>query len=93
MEYKLLLYRLAQESLHNIVKHAQAHQVSVELVWQEDQIYLTIHDDGKGFDTTIPAQGLGLRSMQERITQVEGELKVSSKPGEGTIISAQIPLK
>jgi signal transduction histidine kinase len=93
MEQKLLLYRITQEALHNIVKHAQAHKVAIELIQEKDQISLTIQDDGKGFDTRIPSQGLGLRSMLERITQVDGELNVSSKSGEGTVISAQIPLK
>jgi signal transduction histidine kinase len=93
MEFKLLLYRLTQEALHNVVKHAQAHQVTIELLWREDQISMTIRDDGKGFETKIPSQGLGLRSMLERILQVNGELNVSSKPGEGTVISAHIPLR
>lgn len=93
MELKLLLYRIAQEALHNIVKHAQAHQVVLELVWIGDQISLTIRDDGKGFDPAVPSQGLGLRSMQERVAQVDGRFEVISIPGEGTVISTLIPLR
>jgi signal transduction histidine kinase len=93
MELKLLLYRITQEALHNIVKHAQAHKVAIELVWEEDQISLIIRDDGKGFDIESPSQGLGLRSMRERIAQVNGQFELISKFEEGTMISAQIPLR
>ena len=93
MELKFLLYRVTQEALHNVVKHAQANQVAVDLTWQEDQISLAIRDDGKGFDPHTQSQGLGLRSMRERVMLVGGEFDVYSKPGEGTVISAKIPLK
>jgi len=93
LDLKLLIYRLAQEALHNIVKHAQARRVDFELTCQANRIDLKIQDDGRGFDTTLPAQGLGLRSMQERVAQVDGLFEVISEPGEGTVIAAQIPLE
>jgi signal transduction histidine kinase len=92
LDIKLILYRLAQEALHNIVKHAEAHKVDFELACNDNWINLKIRDDGKGFDAMIPSQGLGLRSMQERIAQVNGQLEVISSPGTGTMISAQIPI-
>jgi signal transduction histidine kinase len=92
LDAKLLMYRVAQEALHNIVKHAQASQVDLELACRENWVSLVIRDDGLGFDTMIPSQGLGLRSMRERISQASGQFEVKSEPGKGTEIMAQIPL-
>ncbi|MCJ7624300.1 MAG: GAF domain-containing sensor histidine kinase, partial [Anaerolineaceae bacterium] len=92
LDEKLLFYRLAQEALHNIVKHAQARQVDFELTCQENWIRLRIQDDGRGFDTLIPSQGLGLRSMQERVAQADGHFEVTSEPGKGTLLTIHLPL-
>jgi signal transduction histidine kinase len=91
-ELKLLVFRLIQESLHNIVKHAHAQNVKLAISCQDKLIQLCIQDDGRGFDTGIPSKGLGLRSMQERVEQVNGHFNVTSFPGEGTIISVDFPL-
>jgi signal transduction histidine kinase len=92
LEVKLLLYRIAQESLHNVVKHARARHVWLELSGQTDWIRLSIRDDGQGFDKSSPTQGLGLLSMRERVAGVDGVFQVSSAPGEGTLIEVRIPL-
>lgn len=90
---KLLLYRITQEALHNIVKHAQALRGRLELSYHQAGIRLSVQDDGKGFDPQAPSQGLGLRSMQERLEEVKGVLDIKSSPGEGTAILAWVPLE
>jgi signal transduction histidine kinase len=92
IEKKLLLYRVLQESLHNIAKHAQARHVNVTLLSQPDLVRLQVQDDGRGFDATMPSTGLGLRSMQERVEQGGGTFEVISAPGFGTSIVVQLPL-
>jgi NarL family two-component system sensor histidine kinase LiaS len=84
------LYRLAQEALANVSKHAEARQVEVELACTENAITLEVADDGRGFDPAAAAgKGLGLRSMRERIESLGGELTVDSAPGTGTRIVAR----
>jgi PAS domain S-box-containing protein len=91
------LYRLTQEALHNIAKHAAARHVSVLLERRADQAVLIIEDDGCGFVvdnvSTEPARGgLGLVSMRERATLVSGEFHIESAPGQGTSIYVRIPM-
>ena len=91
--YNITLYRLLQEALNNIVKHANATHAWVEVTAEDDIIALTIQDNGRGFDQmeTKP-DGMGLASMNERVTIAGGNLKISSTPERGTIISAEFPL-
>ena len=95
---ELTLYRILQEALENVEKHARARHVTVGLTKQGDNVQLTIRDDGIGFDPVhLPARrkarsGLGLLSMRERATYVGGDLNVKSALGTGTTILAQIPL-
>jgi signal transduction histidine kinase len=89
---KEALYRIAQEALHNVVKHAQAKRVDFALAVDDHHVTLTIRDDGTGFEVgTFPGH-LGLRSMHERAEALGGMLEVSSEPGAGTTIRAQLPL-
>jgi signal transduction histidine kinase len=91
--YNITLYRLLQEALNNIIKHAQATHVWVDLSMEDDAIVLTIQDNGKGFDTSqAKTNGIGLSSMNERVTIAGGTLNISSTPERGTIITAQFPL-
>jgi PAS domain S-box-containing protein len=88
------LYRIAQEALHNTVKHAEAHMVSVSLSQTRDTVILEVRDDGVGFDPAGAFPGhLGLRSMQERVKQLGGVLSIESAPGHGTTISARVPAR
>jgi signal transduction histidine kinase len=88
------LYRIAQEALHNTVKHAEAHMVSLSLIQTRDTVILEVRDDGVGFDPAGAFPGhLGLRSMQERIKQLGGVLSIESAPGHGTTISARVPAR
>ena len=85
---------LCREALTNIVKHAKAHQVKIELWWTVEYLIVTIADDGCGFDTNAPRPNtsFGLRIMQERAAQLAGILSMQSGPGLGTMLTLQIPL-
>ncbi len=90
---KEALYRIGQEALHNMVKHARATHVAVTMVCTAQQIALTICDNGVGFDPGGDFPGhLGLRSMRERVMRLGGELTISSASGQGTTICATVPV-
>ncbi|MGH3087458.1 MAG: PAS domain S-box protein [Rubrobacteraceae bacterium] len=92
LEAKEALYRIAQEALHNTVKHARAGKVDLRLECGETGIALEVSDDGAGFDTAAPFSGrLGLKSMRERAERLGGTLRVESHPGEGAVIRVRIP--
>src|SRR5438270_7441953 len=91
METKHALYRVAQEALHNIVKHARASMVVLRLAGETNEIILEVRDNGKGFDPAGPFPGhLGLRSMRERVTKIGGTLSIESVPGQGTCIEVRM---
>ncbi|HEV2744056.1 MAG TPA: histidine kinase [Rubrobacter sp.] len=93
LEIKEALYRIAQESLHNIVKHARASSVEIKMESDSGRVTLEISDDGIGFDANGEFPGhLGLRSMRERVSRLNGRLKMESAPGKGTRICTHIPL-
>jgi len=90
--YNITLYRVLQEALTNIVKHAQASQVWVDLSVEDDIVNLTIQDNGIGFSKEKPSSnGIGLTGLHERITIAGGTLNINSTPRHGTILSAQFP--
>ena len=82
------IYRVAQESVTNVAKHAKAKTLTVNLEYIEEKVALTVHDDGVGFDVEKrdKANHYGLEGMQERAQLVVGELTVISRPGEGTTV-------
>lgn len=91
----LCLYRVTQESLTNILKHARATQIHVSLTGEKDLICLLVKDNGKGF-TPMEAPGkpgLGLVSMRERVRLIRGEITIESQPGQGTTIEVKAPFK
>jgi signal transduction histidine kinase len=91
--YNITLYRTLQEALTNVVKHARASQVWVDLSMEEDQVTLTVQDNGIGLKAKkTGTNGIGLAGLRERITIAGGTLTVSSVPKRGTILSAQFPL-
>jgi len=89
LPFEQVYYRIAQEALENIVKHAQASQVTLSLTVDDSVISLRIEDNGKGFETQEERSldTLGIRGMQERAAECGGELTVSSKPDKGTSIN------
>ncbi len=89
---KEVVYRVAQEALHNVVKHAQAHELTVKLTCDAHCLVLIVCDDGIGFDPDASHPGhLGLRSMGERAASVGGSVRVTSAPGAGTTIQLLVP--
>ncbi|RVT78286.1 tetratricopeptide repeat-containing sensor histidine kinase [Flavobacterium sufflavum] len=90
---KINLYRIIQESLQNINKYANATTIKVELKKQENNIILTITDDGVGFNVNLKKKGIGLQNMISRAKECNGDFNVKSKKGEGTTIMVTIPLE
>lgn len=93
--YNITLYRALQEALTNVIKHAQASQVWVDLSVEEDTVNLTVQDNGIGFgeEGEPRSNGIGLAGLRERIMIAGGTLNISSTPKRGTILSAQFPLE
>ncbi|MBA3874659.1 MAG: GAF domain-containing sensor histidine kinase [Anaerolineae bacterium] len=88
------LYRILQEALTNIGRHAQAHQVNVQLMVMPEQVQLKISDDGRGFDPDhVATNHFGLIGMNERVKLLSGKLQVSSSPGAGTELEISVPLE
>lgn len=90
-----VLFRVAQEALTNLARHAQVKQGSMELIYTENNVTLRVSDRGRGFDpaqTFHPPHGWGLAGMKERLEAVGGTLDVFSAPGQGTLIEACVPL-
>lgn len=89
------LYRVAQEGLNNVVKHARSQNVFIHLQYDDHAVCLTLKDDGIGFDADMASRdgGIGLRGMQERVHRMGGELSIESAPGRGTRLRAMIPIK
>jgi signal transduction histidine kinase len=98
-ETEIAIYRVCQEALNNIIKHANARTASLRLVYSHPMIILTIRDDGHGlskqatFSYRSGSSGLGLLGMRERIASVGGTLEFSSQKGDNTTVRATIPLQ
>jgi signal transduction histidine kinase len=87
------VYRISEEALNNVVKHAAARRVDVALICSHPHLILTIRDDGAGFEVPVAGQGgIGLWSMRERAVMAGGRLTVSSRPGAGTTVRAELPM-
>ncbi|HWP44023.1 MAG TPA: GAF domain-containing sensor histidine kinase, partial [Blastocatellia bacterium] len=90
------ILRLCQEALTNAMKHAEAKQVSIELRFDADSVRLRVKDDGRGFDALAPLSArdghFGLTGMRERVEQMRGRFSIDSRPNEGTLIEAAIPV-
>ncbi len=93
-ETALCIFRIAQEALQNVRKHSQAHSAEVRVEGVEGTIRLSVTDQGKGFDAgrSLRTGGIGIRSMEERVRLVNGQLEVHSRPGSGTTIAAWVPV-
>jgi signal transduction histidine kinase len=87
------LYRMVQEALTNIAKHAQAGSVSIVIGRSAAAVSAIVEDDGRGFDTAARREGMGLDGMQERLALLDGRLKIESRPGGGTTLVGEVPLR
>ena len=89
----MVLYRIVQEGLNNIARHAEALEATVDLNITPDQIQLIIEDDGRGFDPAqVPSGRFGLIGLNERIKLLGGSLGLESSPDQGTQIEIVVPL-
>lgn len=91
-EIKIEIYRVIQESLNNITKHANANQVDIQLIISDSNLNLMVEDDGVGFNpSTTLSSGLGLKNIKSRIKYLNGKIDIDSAPGRGTIVNIDIP--
>ena len=91
-QIELTIYRIAQESLTNVLKYAKAKHVDMQLLLYEDEIMLTLEDDGVGFNAQKVTDGYGLMSMKNRAAAVGGFVQIDSRPGKGTNVLLTIPI-
>ncbi len=89
---KVTLYRIVQEAIQNVVKHAAANNVTLVFSKTEKQLHLNVTDDGKGFNSTQGKKGIGLKNMEARILKHYGTLHLDSKEGEGTSINISVAI-
>ncbi|MFH6767763.1 sensor histidine kinase [Gaetbulibacter aquiaggeris] len=89
---KIHLYRIIQESLHNIYKHANANYIKIGIRLKNNVILLSITDDGSGFDVNKAKSGIGLKNINSRVNEINGEIRINSKKGEGTTVEIQVPI-
>jgi signal transduction histidine kinase len=88
-------YRLVQEALSNVIKHAEASVVAVKLIWNvgDSSVQIMVCDDGKGFDTNAqPSGSVGLIGMRERVTAIGGSIRIESNESSGTKVIFGLPL-
>ena len=92
LQIEEVLFRVSQEALANVARHSRASEVKIQLTWNEEEVGLSIGDNGQGFDTArTTGKGLGLTSMRERVEALHGRLSISSSI-EGTTVEAHVPL-
>lgn len=92
LEQELVLYRIFQESLNNVLKHARAHHVGVRLTYSYPKVILLVQDDGVGFATDQRSAGIGIIGMRERAVSMEGTLDIRSVRGKGTMVRVELPV-
>ncbi len=91
--HKIMLYRICQELLNNVSKHAEARNVIVQYCYLDDEISLSVEDDGKGFDRSkMNGESLGFRSIATRVKSLNGNFEIDSKPTQGTSILVSFPV-
>ena len=82
-----------KEALHNVVRHAGATRVSIEVRIAARELHVAIEDDGCGFDVATASEGQGLRSLERRASSLGGALQVRSSPGTGTRVAFSVPAR
>jgi two-component system sensor histidine kinase DegS len=88
-----VLFRVAQEALTNILRHARTDTASLRIFFDKDQITLTVEDQGAGFIPALKGQGFGLAGITERVELINGKLQIDSTPGKGTTITVIAPAR
>ena len=90
-DYELALYRITQELVNNVLKHAEAKNASLQIGYRDEKIILMIEDDGKGFDVTTHKEGYGLNNLDARTKLLQGTMSIDSLPGNGTSVLIEVP--
>lgn len=91
-EKELMFYRIAQELINNALKHAQAKEIFVQLQQNDEEVFLTVEDDGIGWENAEISEGSGLMNLKNRVNFLKGNLEISSKIGDGTSAYINIPV-
>ncbi len=91
-DQKLMIFRILQEQTNNIIKYADAKNVNITLKEVHSQVFLSITDDGKGFDTSVESKGIGFVNVYNRVDAFGGEVKLISSPGKGCALEIVFPL-
>jgi len=93
-DFELSIYRIVQELVQNVIKHARAPEAKVQLVFHETQLCVTVEDNGKGMDTRLAGKrdGMGLTTVRERVHSLNGQMDVDSTPGNGTSVYIEFNL-
>ncbi|RYU89270.1 tetratricopeptide repeat protein [Mucilaginibacter terrigena] len=91
---EIVLYRVIQETVNNVIKHAKASLLDIQLQMEGDEVSVTIEDNGRGFDTSDKEkfEGIGLKNIITRVEYLKGTVDISSSPGKGTLVAILIPL-
>jgi signal transduction histidine kinase len=92
-EIETVIFRIYQELVTNVLRHAQAEHVSIELYERDGTLVLAVEDDGQGFDPDAKFEGAGLTGMRERAALVNGTIRFDSEAGLGTNVVVEIPLR
>lgn len=90
---KINIYRILQELCSNVNKYAQAENCIIKIKLENEMLFLSVFDDGIGFDTQKTTDGIGMKNIKKRITVLKGTLKIESKIGKGTTVLLEIPVK
>jgi signal transduction histidine kinase len=90
---EIIIYRIVQELLNNILKHAAATEAMVQLLKEEGRFNVIVEDNGKGFDAALlHNKGAGLTSIQSRVSYLKGQIDIHSEPGKGTLVNMEFKL-
>ena len=88
---KLIIYRIVQEQINNILKHSKATESQIELKTHNKRLQLLVKDNGIGFDPTKKAKGIGLNNIISRVEMHNGDMEIISSPGKGCMLKVEIP--
>jgi PAS domain S-box-containing protein len=86
------IFRIAQELVNNMVKHAEATRGRIEVLREGDRVVIEAQDNGRGIDPVQPGKGIGLRTIRDRVTLLQGTLEIDSAPGAGTMVTVTLPM-
>ncbi len=87
------LYYIAQEAVRNAINHGKADNIAIKLTSNDDELFLTVTDDGSGYDEETKGEGMGIHIMKYRAELLEGTVQLESQKNEGTVLNCKVPVK